>query len=333
MSSNSEMLRNELAAHLAALFPPESVRAVLAVFDLASSGFDISRKPVSLIPSEPPFPEVVKCFLTSKAIANCSAKTLDQYRYKLTAFFQAVRKPVRQVTPNDIRLYLYHYKKARSVGDHTLEHTRIILHAFFQWAEENEYVPRNPAAKIERIRYQEPKRAPLTPYELEELRWNCRTLREKALVDFLFSTGCRVSECAGTDLADIDWTARSVFIRHGKGGKARTVYFNAEAELSLRKYLEARSDADPAVFVRSRAPFCRLSARSIELAVKKISRRSDIPVCPHRLRHTFATAGIRGGIPLERLQSLLGHANPRTTLIYARIDAADLQRDHQRVYS
>ena len=124
-----------------------------------------------------------------------------------------------------------------------------------------------------------------------------------------------------------------MIIRHGKGDKQRMVYFNAESELSLRKYLETRKDDNEALFVRQRSPYTRLSARAIENEIKGIGDRANIHAFPHRLRHTFATVGINGGMPLERLQTLMGHESPKTTLVYAKLDTTDLQREHRRVYT
>ena len=332
MSSNSELFRNDLYLHLTGKLTPDQLRDVLAAVDLTASSYEITRKKLDLVPASG-IPEVVRWYLASKSIENVSIGTLNQYRYKLINFFSAVRKPFQDITPADIRLYLYGYKQARSVGDHTVDNTRRVLNSFFTWLLDNEYILRNPMAQIQRIRYTPAQRVPLTSYELEVLRWNCADLREKALLDFLFSTGCRVSECSSVDLDDICWTDRSVIIRHGKGDKPRTVFFNAESELSLRKYLETRDDRDPALFVGVRSPHNRLSPRAIELIIKKISTRSSVSAFPHKLRHTFATAGLRGGMPLERLQQLMGHSKPETTLIYAKLDRTDLQREHQRVYA
>ena len=296
MPDSSETFRSQMVSRLYDTLPQDQLQSVLAVLDSALQDYDITRKPVTLVPASG-IPEVVKYFLASKAVENLSRGTLKIYRLRLEDFF------------------------------------RRILSAFFGWLVANEYIIRNPCSSVECIKHQAPERIPLTPYELEELRWVCRTVREKALVDLLFSSGIRASECSAANLSDIDWDARSIVIRHGKGDKRRTVYFNAESELSLRKYLETRQDDCEALFVTIRRPHHRLGIRSIETEVGKIGRRCENHVFPHRLRHTFATAGLRGGMPLDKLQALMGHAKPETTLIYAKQDQTDLQREHSRVYA
>ena len=332
MSDNSETFRSQMVSRLYDTLPQDQLQNVLAVLDSALQDYDITRKPVTLVPASG-IPDVVKYFLASKAVENLSRGTLKIYGLRLEDFFRRIQKPFSDVRANDIRLYMYWYKTEKHASDSYLDTIRRILSSFFGWLVANEYIIRNPCASVEFIKHQAPERIPLTPYELEELRWVCRTVREKALVDLLYSSGVRASECSATNLSDINWEARSIVIRHGKGDKRRTVYFNAESELSLRKYLETRQDDCEALFVTIRSPHHRLGIRSIEAEIRNIGRRCDSHVFPHKLRHTFATAGLRGGMPLDKLQALMGHAKPETTLIYAKLDQADLQREHLRVYT
>lgn len=328
---SAESFRNELAARLLSILPADQVCAVLSTLDETVSHYDISPKPVALTVAGG-IPEVVKYYLVSKSIGNMSQKTLYIYRLRLEHFFSIVKKPFSDITSGDIRGYMGYCKTQMSTSDSYLDNIRRILNAFFSWLVANEYLIRNPCASVEPVKHQAAERIPLTPYELEVLRWHCQTIREKALVDFLYSTGIRVSECHDVNRSDIDWIRRSVVIRHGKGDKRRIVYFNAESELTLRKYLDSRSDSDAALFVTSRAPH-RMGTRSLEVEITKIAQRCDMHVYPHKLRHTFATSGLRGGMPLDKLQALMGHAKPETTLIYAKLDTTDLQLEHSRVYA
>lgn len=330
-SETYEEFRTKLALNLCSVLPEDQLTDVLRAVDASLIGYEISLQRMELITTEGQ-PEVVKLFIASKAVSNLSRKTLKQYSYKLVNFFNIVRKSYMDVTANDIRMYLYQYKTEHNASDRYLDNIRITLNGFFAWLVKNGYITRNPCDTVEHIKFQVKPRAPLTPYELEVLRWNTVSIREKALIDFFFSTGCRVSECADVRLSDIDWEHRSVRIRHGKGNKERVVYFNSESELTLRKYLETRTDDTDALFVSIRSPHKALTDHALENIVKKVAKRSGLHVYPHRLRHTFATLGLRGGIPLEQLQALLGHERPETTMIYAKIDVQDLQREHQKIF-
>lgn len=334
MCDNSESFRNEIAVKLASILSPDQLHSVLAAVDTALSNYDISKKETSIITTDG-IPETVKWFLGSKAVENKSKGTIRQYHYKLINFFSTINKPVQDITANDIRIYLYQYKQNNHNSDSTVDGTRRVLNAYFSWLVNNEYLLRNPVSKVAKIKYQTKERKPLSSYELELIRWHCKNIREKALVDFLFSTGCRVSECSNVKLSDIDWNNRSVVIQHGKGDKCRVVFFNAESELSLRKYLETRNDSNDYLFVCTREPHKQLSVRAIQLSIKSIASRIDInkKTTPHVFRHTFATTGIKRGMPLERLQALMGHSKLETTMIYAKLDFTDIQKEHQRVYA
>ena len=334
MSENSyERFRTVLTMNLCNVVQdPSVVNAVLSAIDITMSDYDLSPKQTDIIPITGT-PEVVKLYLTSKAIANLSMKTLKIYRYKLENFFHDLPKSYLDITPNDIRMYLAKYKFAHNASDSYMDNIRITLNSFFQWLVDNEYLQRNPCAKVDKIKYQQHRRKAMSSYDLEYIRRNTANVREKALIDFFFSTGMRVGECAAVQLSDIDWSNRSVLIRHGKGDKERLVYFNAEAEVSLKEYLGTRTDDCSGLFVSKRRPIHQIQEHALENIIKKVSKRTGVESYPHKLRHTFATAGIHSGIPLEKLQLLLGHAKPETTMIYADQDRTDVQNAYSKAYA
>ena len=332
MSTNYENFRTVLTLNLSTVIDdPEMLKNVLSMVDLSMQNFEISNKPLDIIPASG-FPEVAKYYLASKGVSNLSKGTLKQYRYKLTHFFDTVKKPYTDITANDIRIYLFSFKQERNASDCYVDNVRITLNSFFQWCVDNEYLLRNPCAKVDKIKYQAKRREPMTTLSLEDLRWHCLDVREKALIDFLYSTGCRVSECAGVLLSDIDWEKNSVRLRYCKGNKERTVFFNDEAKVSLKAYIEKRGHISPALWTSTKAPHQQLKTHALEDIVRKVGERAGIKTYPHKLRHTFATVGLRNGMPLEKLQALLGHTNPQTTLIYAKLNSDILQLEHQKAF-
>lgn len=330
-----ESFRNDLAVKLSSVLPPEQLHNVLSAVDLTAVDYTISRRQADLIVTDQP--PVVSWYLASKTVENMSAGTIYQYQQHLKHFFDYVRRPVQDITSNDIRGYLAAYKSHRRVSDSSLDGIRRVLNAFFSWLVDNDYLLRNPVAKVAKIKYQQAQRIPLTPFQLEQLRDNCRTPREQALIEIFYSTGFRVSEVSAMDLTDVEWNNRSILIRHGKGNKCRTVFFSARAEFLLRKYLRTRSDDLAPLFIseRKRNAEGRLTTRALQEIIKKIRRREPVGAkcTPHVLRHTMATAGLRAGMPVTDLQALLGHAKPETTMIYAHIDLTDLQQSHRRTYA
>lgn len=334
MATGYETFRSNLVTLLIDSLDEDRLKIVMAAVDQVALDYDIKAKSTDLIVYGDEMPQMLKYYLASKRLENLSLATIESYKGLLMGFFKAVRKPIENVVANDIRCYLAQYK-IKGIADSTIDLYRRILSGFFQWLVTNEYIIRNPCAAISPIKYQATERQPLSGYDLEVIRISCITLREKALVDLLFSTGCRVSECAAIKKSDIDWQDRSIIIRHGKGDKRRTVYFNPESEVSLKRYLDSRNDTCDALFIRTRHGIGPLSTRAIERELKEIRERAHIeaPLSPHILRHTFATTGLRAGMPIEQLQALMGHSKPDTTLIYAKLDKTDLKRAHQQAFS
>lgn len=170
-----------------------------------------------------------------------------------------------------------------------------------------------------------------TAEQLELIRDGCKGYKEKALVEFLVSSGCRVSEVAGLCVQDIDWQERKCKVI-GKGGKQRTVYFSVRAKLMLQLYIEGRKGGE-ALFSSSRAPYEPLSDRGIEKIISKLGKRIGMerPLYPHLMRHTFASHALSAGMDLTVIQHLLGHTDPKTTLIYAEINPIRVQYEYNRV--
>jgi site-specific recombinase XerD len=148
-------------------------------------------------------------------------------------------------------------------------------------------------------------------------------LRNRALVELVYSAGLRSAEAVGLDLADVDFEQELVHIRRGKGGKERVVPLGEEAALWLARYLrEARpalgTGANDALF---------LSARGRRLDTSTLRR---IVPHPHRLRHAFATHLLEGGADLRTIQELLGHSSLSTTQVYSHVDPRHLRRVYDR---
>ena len=333
MSENIyESFRTVLLMNLSTVIQdPDTLRETLNMVDITMNDFEISRKQMAIIPAADS-EWVIKAYIASKGVANLSKGTLQQYYYKLRHFFSTVNKSFTDITANDIRIYLYNFKIERNASDCYVDNVRVTLNSFFQWMVDNEHILRNPCAKVEKIKYQKKRREPLSTLGLESLRWNCKDAREKALIDFLYSTGCRVSECADVLKSDINWDHNAVHIRHGKGDKERFVYFNDEAKVSLQEYLKSRDDQCEALWVSANTPHNPIKKHALEIIVRKVGERVGIHAYPHKLRHTFATVGLRSGMSLDKLQTLLGHSDPKTTLIYAKQDRTQLQIDHQKAF-
>lgn len=327
-----EQFRNEIISSLSTLGRDE-LNTVLFALDGVSVRYDFSRKETGLTTPTDELPEIVKIYLVCKKMEGLSDITLSNYQRTLRLFFREVRKFPQQISPNDIRLYLYAYQKNRQVSNRTLDKYREYLCWFFTWANDEGYITQNPARNILPINFEIKPREALTQVELERLRMSCETIREKAIIEFMYSTGCRVSELVGAKSSDINWREKSVHL-FGKGRKHRTSFLNAKAEVMLSEYLKTRSDDCEYIFVTERKPIRPLTVAAIQKIVRGIADRSGSgiakDVSPHILRHTMATTALQSGMPIEEIRELLGHSSIETTMIYAKSSRADIQAKHRK---
>ena len=162
-----------------------------------------------------------------------------------------------------------------------------------------------------------------------------KTLRDRAILELLFSTGLRVSELTSLN-ADLDLSKDEFSIR-GKGEKVRVVFLSEQAKKSIKEYLKARKDMHDALFVsipRGKQEATRLTARSVERLVARYAIKAGISkkVTPHVLRHTFATDLLQNGADLRSVQALLGHADISTTQIYTHVTDKHLREVHKKFH-
>lgn len=177
----------------------------------------------------------------------------------------------------------------------------------------------------------------ITEVELKRLLSGPKTntpsgLRDKALLELLFSTGLRVSELCSLDRDSID-LSRGEFTIRGKGEKVRLVFLSPEAADYLKQYEKGRKDMDEALFVNPNGG--RLTTRSVERLVKKYSTKAGIGrrVTPHTLRHSFATDLLQNGADIRSVQVMLGHANITTTQVYTHVTDRQLREIHKNFHN
>lgn len=274
----------------------------------------------------------IAVFLAAKKIDGLSPKTLKNYREMLEAFAARVDKPAGKISADDIREYVGYLVEKRRLKDSSVQTHINTLRSFFGWLDAEDIIKKNPMRKIKSLKIDRAKaRRPLTAEQLERLRDGCRTYKEKALVEFLVSSGCRLGELVGIRVDAVDWQGRSVVVL-GKGGKERTVYFSVRAKLMLQEYL-ARRKGGEALFASSRAPYEAMRPRAVEKALQKIGERAGEArrVHPHLMRHTFASNALNAGMDITIIQHLLGHTDPKTTLIYAELAPRTVKYEYERV--
>jgi site-specific recombinase XerD len=215
-------------------------------------------------------------------------------------------------------------RRARKLAPTTIARKLAAVRAFLRHALGAERVPDG------RLAPRRPRRLPdaPTPAEIEQLLASLEgdgaiAIRNRALVELVYSAGLRSAEAVGLDLADVDFEQELVHIRHGKGGKERVVPLGEEASFRVARYLR---EGRPAL-ARGANDALFLSVRGRRLDTSTLRRLAPHP---HRLRHAFATHLLEGGADLRTIQELLGHSSLSTTQVYSHVDARRLRRVYDR---
>lgn len=280
-----------------------------------------------------------------------AVKTIENYDHYLSRFIEQskVKSPadITETTVREFRLWLNRQSTGnnRATGltlkKKTQNYYMIALRAFLKYlARQNiktlspEYIElaKTGDRHIDLITSEELLRLMAAP-KGEDIK----SLRDKAILELLFSTGLRVSELCSLS-RDIDIRSDEFSIR-GKGDKVRVVFLSEEAKKTIKKYLDKRTDVYDALFIKvegkeNKGQEKALTRRSIERIVKEYAIKAGISkkVTPHVIRHCFATDLLSNGADLRSVQMLLGHANISTTQIYTHITDSELKKVHQKFH-
>ncbi len=269
-------------------------------------------------------------FLDAKKVEGCSLRTLLYYGTTLTHFFKTIKDPARCISTEQIRKYLADYQKINDCSNVTVNNIRRNLSSFFSWMEEEDHILKSPMRRIHKIKTKKQVKEVISDEIIELLRDNCPCLRDLAMLDLLYSTGIRVGELVRLNVADVNFEERECVV-FGKGDKERRVYFDAKAKLHLQKYLQSRSDNNPALFVTLDAPHDRLRISGVEIRLRDLGRSVNIErVHPHKFRRTMATRAIDKGMPIEQVQKILGHSQIDTTMQYAIVNQLNVKTAHRK---
>ncbi len=259
------------------------------------------------------------------AVENISSEQIRKYRLWLN----------RYINDNGEELSLL-----------TQSYHLIALRSFLQYLEERDIDSLSPT-KVKLPKTNRKQVTFLYPTEIEqmldEIKDDQSGLRDRALIELLFSSGLRVSELTSLNRDDIN-LERCEFIVRGKGSKDRPVFVSQQAKLALENYLQTRTDSLQPLFLNhsrqagqatTDGNYRRLSNRSVERLVSKYAKLAGITkkVTPHTLRHSFATDLLMNGADIRAVQGMLGHSDISTTQIYTHITDSHLRNVHQKYHS
>ncbi len=285
-----------------------------------------------------------------------SLNTVRNYDQYLSRFLDYTKlkdpKGITDSVVRDFRIWLNRQeaKKEKGMSPATLKkrtqnYYLIALRAFLKYLARQNITSLSPD-RIELAKVPERSLDLITIEELERLLKapdvnDIRGLRDKAMLELLFSTGLRVSELCSLP-RDINLKLDEMSVR-GKGEKVRVVFISDDARNAVTKWLDKRDDMDDALFINitnkkqklsKNKESLRLTPRSVERIIKQYAIKSGISkkVTPHVIRHSFATDLLRNGADLRSVQMLLGHANINTTQIYTHVTDTELKRIHKKFH-
>jgi site-specific recombinase XerD len=282
---------------------------------------------------------------------NRSQKTIQNYDHYLTRLVDfAGDIKVSDIDPEMIRKWRLWLNRlgtntSDELGKATQNYHLIALRSFLKYCAKRD-LPALTADKIELARTRRKQVTFLNEEELQRVfaQPDLNTLggiRDRAILELLFSSGLRVSELVGLDRDHINLKRREFMVR-GKGQKDRPIFISPEAAKWIEHYLNKREDTAKPLFVRYSGSkrvdlsgnFHRLTARSIQRLVARYALLAGITkhVSPHTLRHSFATDLLMNGADLRSVQALLGHSNIATTQIYTHVTDPHLKSVHEKFH-
>ncbi|MDY5258974.1 MAG: site-specific tyrosine recombinase/integron integrase [Prevotella sp.] len=300
-----------------------SIKDVLAKYEINKKASNEERR-------EKENTELLETFLSAKKIEGCSDKTIHYYQSSIVKLLKGLSKCIKEICTNDIRRYLAEIQEKNNLSKVTIDNLRRIFSSFFSWLEDEDYIAKSPVRRIHKVRTDTLVKEVLSDENIETLRDSCNEPRDLAMIDLLLSTGVRVGELVKMNRDDIDFQERQCKV-FGKGNKEREVYFNARTKIHLQRYLESRTDDNPALFVTLSKPHTRLTISGVEVRLRKMGKVVHIDkVHPHKFRRTLATMAIDRGMPIEQVQKLLGHVRIDTTLHYAMVNQTNVKMAHRK---
>ena len=283
---------------------------------------------------------------------NRSQKTIQNYEHYLTRLIDfAGEITVAEITPELIRKWRLWLNRlgtnsSDELGKNTKNYHLIALRSFLKFCAKRD-IPAMPADKIELAKSVRKQVTFLNPEELERL-FNAPKLdtitglRDRAILELLFSSGLRVSELVGLSKDDINLKRKEFMVR-GKGQKDRPIFISDVSAWWITQYIEKRQDNSLPLFIRYSGSkkstvsgnYYRLTARSVQRLVARYAVLAGITkhVSPHTLRHSFATDLLMNGADLRSVQAMLGHSNISTTQIYTHVTDPHLKAIHSKYHS
>lgn len=286
----------------------------------------------------------IDCFKVSKKIAGLEDDTIYHYITEANNLRLYTNKNFEDITTMDVRRFLAHAIMVRNCSAVTVHNIRAYLNSFFQFLHVEGFIQENPVARIEPIKREQTILYAFSVDDMENLRNACDrdVWRNRALLEFLYATGLRVSEVCRLCVKDVDFSLGEFKVM-GKGRKERKAYISETSMHYLLKYLEVRQKIEKRtmdelqsrpLFANIKKPYDGLTIPGVQYILKQIGKKAGVEnVHPHRFRRTFATDMLNHGMELEKVSKIMGHTKIETTMIYCNIKQDSIREAYKRIAS
>ena len=317
-------LRN-LEKRLGAVLTADMMTRVLSMASDVMGGYDMREVSV-----EEEGEDMLQCYLQALDVQGRSRKTILHYKGILGQMLAELKTPVRRITVYHLRSFLARKKEA-GLKDSTLSHLRSVLSSYFGWLYREGLIDRNPVTNLGTIKVAKENKVIFSEIDMEKMRQGCKRIVDKAIICFLASTGCRVAELVGLNIAAVDLENLECVVR-GKGNKERTVYMDSVTAMYIRNYLAARTDHNEALFVNRLGD--RFETGGIRDMMKRLEEYSGVKkIHPHKFRRTLATNLHKRGMPIQTIAAILGHDKIETTMEYIVLNRENTKLQYRQFYA
>lgn len=322
---DKKLLLADIETRLNNYIPANTVRQIIADAGEAMVDYEVTAKTPD--DSKDESKQLIRLFLDAKTIEGKAPSTVNRYEYILNRLHDDTGVPFKKITVYHLRQYLMS-EKDRGISMNTLKGNANCWSAFFQWLRNEGLIDTDPTVNLGQIKAKSETELPFTGEQIQLIKEACENELELAIVHFLLTTGCRISEACSVNRSDIDYQNLRLTVT-GKGDKTRTVYIDNVTALMLKRYLATRDDIDPALFYSRNNR--RFEPGGVRAMLKRIEERSHVPgIHPHRFRHTLATNLVDRGMSIQEVAAILGHANIDTTMTYVYVNQRQTENNYRK---
>ena len=267
-------------------------------------------------------------FLTAKKVEGCTEATLVRYGYVVSKVLRFAGIPAKEIRTEHIRSYIEH-ELSRGISPNTLKGERETLSSFFSWLFLERLIKFNPLIGVAPIRPIYDIKESYSQTDIERMKMACNNnIRDIAIIAFLNSSACRISEVVALNIEDVD-LRKGTFTVFGKGKKERKAYLDDVSLMLLKEYLASRTDNNNALFVGKGA--VRLHPGGVRALLKRIEAKSGVKnVHPHRFRRTKITNLLLRGMPIQDVAILAGHNKIDTTMRYYHSSEENIRLEYMK---